>query len=360
MDQERRSSLRVAVIPGDGIGIEVVGAALPLVVEAAGAEGVALELTELDWGGDRLVRTGEAMPEDALAVVRSHDVVLLGAVGHSDLAPDVSVWTLTLRLRKELNLYANVRPIRIWPGLEPIVRDAEGADLVIVRENTEGEYSGVGGRVHAGLPDELATDVIVHSRRAVLRVARYAFELARARGDALTLATKSNVMPGYKLWDEVVQALGDEEYPDVEVEKNFVDALGARLVQSPATLGVVLAGNMFGDILSDVAAPLTGGLGMAPSANVGPGTGAPGVYEPVHGSAPDIAGRGIANPIASILSGAMLLRDSGLHRAATRLEEAVATAVLHDEGRTPDIGGRGTTASVAAAVAHALQAAPAL
>ena len=353
---EATRPLRVAVIPGDGIGIEVVDAALPILIEAARSEGVELRVTELDWGGDRLLRTGEAMPVDAIEVLRQHDAVFLGAVGHADLAPDVSVWTLTLRLRKELGLYANVRPIRVWKGIDAVVTGAEGSDVVIVRENTEGEYTGIGGRVHAGLPDEIATDVVVHSRRAIERVARYAFDLARARGDRLTLATKSNVMPGYRLWDEIVLALGREEFPDVAVETNFVDALGARLVQRPTTLGVVLAGNMFGDILSDVAAPLAGGLGMAPSANVAPGDATPGVYEPVHGSAPDIAGRGIANPIASILSGAMLLRDSGLETAAARIEEAVAVALLQDEGRTPDIGGRGTTASVARTVDAALRA----
>ena len=350
-------TLRIAAIRGDGIGVEVVDAALPLLVAAARSEGVAVQVTDLDWGGDRLLRTGEAMPDDALDVVREHDAVLLGAVGHADLTPEVSVWTLTLRLRKELELYANVRPIRAWKGLDPVVNGADGADFVIVRENTEGEYSGVGGRVHRGLPDEIATDVIVHTRRAIERVSRYAFGLARTRRDVLTLATKSNVMPGYKLWDEVVLTLGRDEFSDVVVETNFVDALGARVVQRPSTLGVVLAGNMFGDILSDVAAPLAGGLGMAPSGNVAPGTGAPGVYEPVHGSAPDIAGRGIANPIASILSGAMLLRDTGLAEAATLLEAAVATALLQDEGRTPDIGGRGTTASVAEVVDTALRAA---
>jgi tartrate dehydrogenase/decarboxylase / D-malate dehydrogenase len=353
-------TLRVAVIRGDGIGIEVVDAALPLVCEAARSEGVRVETTDLDWGGTRLLRTGAAMPDDALELIRRHDAVLLGAVGHAGLAPDVSVWTLTLRLRKELDLFANVRPIRAWKGLEPVAARADGADFVIVRENTEGEYSGVGGRMHAGLPDELATDVAFHSRRAIERVARYAFELARARGEVLTLATKSNVMPGYKLWDEVVLAVGRDEYPDVEAETNFVDALGARLVQRPATLGVILAGNLFGDILSDVAAPLAGGLGMAPSANVAPGIDVPGVYEPVHGSAPDIAGQGIANPIAAILSGAMLLRDHGLAPAAARLEDSVAAAILHEEGRTPDLGGRGTTASVAAAVGEALRTAPAV
>jgi tartrate dehydrogenase/decarboxylase/D-malate dehydrogenase len=347
-------TLRVAVIRGDGIGIEVVEASMPLLAAAAAVEGVDLTVTELDWGGERLLRTGRAMPEDAMDTVREHDAVFLGAVGHPDVPPDVSVWTLTLPLRKELELYANVRPIRAWKGIECPVVGGDGADFVIVRENTEGEYSGVGGRVHEGSPHEVATDVVVHSRRAITRIARYAFALARDRGQAVTLATKSNVMPGYKLWDEVVFAIGEEEFPDVAVEANFVDALGARLVQRPTSLGVVLAGNMFGDILSDVAAPLAGGLGMAPSGNVAPGTGAPGVYEPVHGSAPDIAGRGIANPMASILSGAMLLRDAGLTLAADTLQDAVEEALQQEDGRTPDLGGRASTIGAAGAVDVAL------
>jgi tartrate dehydrogenase/decarboxylase/D-malate dehydrogenase len=354
MEAPARRRLRIAVIRGDGIGVEVVEASMPLLAEAAAVEGVDVVVTELDWGGERLLRSGAAMPADAMDIVREHDAVFLGAVGHPDLPPDVSVWTLTLPLRKELQLYANVRPIKAWKGIDCPIRGGEGADFVIVRENTEGEYSGVGGRVHEGTPHEVATDVVVHSRRAISQVARYAFGLARDRGQGVTLATKSNVMPGYKLWDEVVFAIGAEEFPDVPVEANFVDALGARLVQRPTSLGVVLAGNMFGDILSDVAAPLAGGLGMAPSGNVAPGTGSPGVYEPVHGSAPDIAGRGIANPMASILSGAMLLRDAGLTLAADTLHDAVGEAIQQEDGQTPDLGGRATTMGAAEAVRAAL------
>jgi tartrate dehydrogenase/decarboxylase / D-malate dehydrogenase len=289
--------------------------------------------------------------------------VLLGAVGHPELAPDVSVWSLVLPLRKALDLYVNERPIRAWAGIPPAVR-GEGAtatDLVVVRENTEGEYAGIGGRVHQGTPAELATDVAVHSRRAIERVARHAFGLARARGERLTLVTKSNVSRhGYALWDEVVEELGAAEFPDVEREKGYIDAMVARLIERPESLGVLLASNLFGDIISDGAAPLAGGLGMAPSANIAPGSPVPGLFEPVHGSAPDIAGRGIANPIACILSGAMLLRDAGLSGAADALESAVGDAVRVESGRTPDIGGRASTESAADAVAQALRAAQAI
>jgi tartrate dehydrogenase/decarboxylase/D-malate dehydrogenase len=352
--------LRIAAIGGDGIGPEVVAVALPLIVEAAALAGVRAEVSELDWGGDRLLATGSAMPEDAVQIALAHDAVLLGAVGHPELAPDVSVWSLVLPLRKALDLYVNERPIRAWPGVPPAVRaaGAQETNLVVVRENTEGEYTGIGGRVHQGTPAEVATDIAVHSRRAIERVARHAFALARARGQRLTLVTKSNVSRhGYALWDEVVDELGEAEFADVEREKGFVDAMVARLIERPQSLGVLLCSNLFGDILSDGAAPLAGGLGMAPSANVAPDSQAPGLFEPVHGSAPDIAGRGIANPMACILSGAMLLRHAGLAGAADALEHAVGEAVRGEDGRTPDIGGRAGTASAAAAVGQALRAA---
>ncbi|MDA8068086.1 MAG: isocitrate/isopropylmalate dehydrogenase family protein [Actinomycetota bacterium] len=359
MNGARKSNtLKLAVIGGDGIGPEVVRAALPAIIDAAAAYGVEVLVTELDWGGDRLLAKGAAMPDDAIGIVRAHDAVLLGAVGHPGLSADVSVWSLVLPLRKALDLYVNLRPVRAWNGVESVVRNAELTDLVVVRENTEGEYTGVGGRVHTGSVHEVATDVAVHSRRAITRVARYAFDLARARGQGVTLVTKSNVSRhGYALWDEVVEELGVAEYGDVPLEKTFVDAMAARLIQRPASLGVLLCSNLFGDILSDGAAPIAGGLGMVPSANLAPDTDSPGVFEPVHGSAPDIAGKGIANPMACVLSGAMLLRANGLDAAASLLEEAVGVAVQTDEGRTPDIGGRSTTASAGETVRAALASA---
>jgi tartrate dehydrogenase/decarboxylase/D-malate dehydrogenase len=338
-------TLRIAAIGGDGIGPEVVSAALPAIIESAGVEGVAVEVTELDWGGERLLRTGDAMPPDGPDLLRAHDAVLLGAVGHPKLSPDVSVWSLVLPLRKTLDLYVNLRPVRVWPGVPSPVKAIEGTDFVVVRENTEGEYAGIGGRVHEGTENEIATDIAVHSRRAITRIARYAFELARGRGQTLTLVTKSNVSRhGYALWDEVVYALAESEFQDVALEKAYVDAMAARLIQRPTSLGVLLCSNLFGDILSDASAPLAGGLGMVPSANVSPSGEGPGLFEPVHGSAPDIAGEGIANPIACVLSGAMLLRATGLDEAATTLERAVELALLRDEGRTRDIGGQASTA----------------
>lgn len=354
-DAVKSGTLKLATIGGDGIGPEVVEAALPAIIDAAAACGVEVAVTELDWGGDRLLRTGDAMPADAIEIVRAHDAVLLGAVGHPELPPHVSVWSLVLPLRKALDLYVNLRPVRAWQGVESVVKNVESTDFVVVRENTEGEYTGVGGRVHSGSQNEVATDVAVHSRRAIERVARHAFDLARARGQRLTLVTKSNVSRhGYALWDEVIDELGASEYPDVTMEQAFVDAMAARLIERPKSLGVLLCSNLFGDILSDAAAPLAGGLGMVPSANLSPDTDSPGVFEPVHGSAPDIAGKGIANPMACVLSGALLLRASGLAAAASALEDAVGAAVLVEEGRTPDIGGRATTRSAGEAVRAAL------
>jgi len=339
--------VKVAVIPGDGIGPEVVAVTVPLLERL-----VPLEVTELDWGSERWLREGAAMPADAVETARAHDAVLFGAVGRPDVPHDVPVWQLILRLRQSLDLYVNLRPVTSWPGLDGPLRDGADVDFVVVRENTEGEYAGMGGRSHVGTDDEVAVEVAVHTRRAVERVARYAFELAARRRGLVSLATKSNASRfGYPLWDEVVADVA-ARHPDVRLEQVFVDALAARMIERPRSLDVVLCSNLFGDILSDLAAPLQGGLGMAPSANLRPGGGAPGLFEPVHGSAPDIAGTGVANPCGCILSAALLLREAGEGEGAARLERAVGEAVLRV--RTPDLGGGATTTELADAVAAAL------
>jgi tartrate dehydrogenase/decarboxylase/D-malate dehydrogenase len=339
--------VKLAIIPGDGIGPEVVGATVPLLERL-----VALEVTELDWGSERWLREGTAMPADAVETLRAHDAVLFGAVGRPDVPHDVPVWQLILKLRQALDLYVNLRPVTSWPEIEGPLRDGAGVDFVVVRENTEGEYAGMGGRSHVGTDDEVAVEVAVHTRRAVARVARYAFDLAGKRRGLVSLATKSNASRyGYPLWDEVVAEVA-AGHPDVRYEQVFVDALAARMVERPRSLDVVLCSNLFGDILSDLAAPLQGGLGMAPSANLRPSGGAPGVFEPVHGSAPDIVGAGVANPCGCILSAALLLRDCGEPEAAERLEHAVGVAVRRT--RTPDLGGSATTGELADAVGAAL------
>ncbi len=351
------AKIPVAVIPGDGIGPEVVAATVPVLVAAAAREGATLAITEYDWGAERYLRTGAAMPADGPDQVRSARAALFGAVGHPGVPDHELVWGLIIRLRQALDLAVNLRPVRSWPGVSTPLRDAEGTDILIVRENTEGEYTGVGGRVRPGADAEIALEVAVHSRAVIARAARYAFDAARARRGHLALVTKSNAMRhGYTLWDAVVDEVA-ADYPDVRYERVLVDAMAARLVQRPRSLDVLLASNLFGDILSDLAAVLAGGLGMAPSGNVLPGQ-SPGVFESVHGSAPDIAGRGIANPVACLLSGAMLLDHVGLPGAAEAVRTAVGAALADPANHTPDLGGAGTTTTLAGAVLAALPDAP--
>jgi tartrate dehydrogenase/decarboxylase / D-malate dehydrogenase len=347
-------AIHVAAVPGDGIGPEVMRVTLPLLEAAAALDGATVKVTELDWGGERYLRTGAAMPEDAADTLRDFDAVLFGAVGRLDIPAHVSVWGLILALRQALDLYVNLRPVQVWPGLSIPIRDAEGTDFVVVRENTEGEYAGAGGRSHAGTPNDIAVEIGIHSRVAIERVAHHAFQLARTRRGRMSLVTKSNVSRfGYALWDEVVHQV-HADYADVECEWVFVDAMAARIIERPQSLDVLLCSNLFGDILSDVGAPLQGGLGMAPSANLRPGGGVPGIFEPVHGSAPDIAGRGIANPGACVLSAALLLADRGCAEGAAALERAVGEAYLRETARTPDVGGTATTEQAAEEIGAAL------
>ncbi|MGN6597881.1 MAG: isocitrate/isopropylmalate dehydrogenase family protein [Actinomycetes bacterium] len=348
-------SLRLAVIPGDGVGPEVVAATLPVLETVTTRHGVKLEVTELDWGGERYLATGRAMPEDAVATVREHDAVLFGAVGRPDVPDAELVWGLIIALRQALDLSVNLRPVRSFPGVPTAVRGTDGVDLVIVRENTEGEYVGAGGLAHAMSSDEVAVEVAVHSRRVIERAAEHAFTLAERRRGRLSLVTKSNAMRfAYPMWDRVVREVA-ERHPKVDLEVVLVDAMAARMVQSPRSLDVVLAGNLFGDILSDLAAVLAGGMGMAPSGNVRPDGDVPGVYEPVHGSAPDIAGKGVANPVACLLSATMLLEDLGHAGAATDLTRAIGDALADPAHHTPDLGGSATTAALAEAVLHRLE-----
>jgi len=258
-------------------------------------------------------------------------------------------------LRQQLDLAVNVRPVRSFAGVPTKVRDTDDVDLVIVRENTEGEYVGAGGLAHAGTGEDLGIEVAVHSRRVIERAAHHAFSLAAGRRGQLCLVTKSNAMRyGYPLWDQVVHEVA-ESYPEVTLETVLVDAMAARMIQDPRSLDVLLASNLFGDILSDLAAVLAGGMGMAPSANIRPDRTAPGVYEPVHGSAPDIAGTGAANPVACLLSGALLLEDLGHREPAEDVRAAVARALEDPANHTPDLGGRATTADLASAVLNRME-----
>jgi tartrate dehydrogenase/decarboxylase / D-malate dehydrogenase len=340
-------SRRIAVIPGDGVGPEVLAEAKKCVETL----GLGLEFEELPWGSAYWHEHGRMMPEDALEHIRSSDAVLLGAVGDPAVPDHVTLWGLLLELRQGLDLWANVRPARLLEGIPcPLAgRGPADVDMLFVRENTEGEYAGIGGRAHRGRPGELATDTAVFTRSAIERVTRYAFEQARLRRGLLISATKSNASRfGYTLWDDVVADVASG-FPGVRVEKVLVDALCTRIVRDPASIDVVVASNLFGDILTDLAAALQGGLGMAASANIAPGSATPGLFEPVHGSAPDIAGRGIANPMAAIWSAVLMLEHLGEAEAAGRLMGALED-VARQGPRTRDVGGSGSTGDVGDAV----------
>jgi tartrate dehydrogenase/decarboxylase/D-malate dehydrogenase len=349
-------TVRLAVIPGDGVGPEVVDATLPVLGAALARHGSGVERTMLDWGGRRFLEEGAAMPVDGAEQLRHFDAVLFGAVGRPDVPDDELVWGLIIGLRQQLDLAVNIRPVRAFPGVPTKVRGTDGVDLVIVRENTEGEYAGVGGVVHTGTGHDLGLEVAVHSRRVIARAAHHACAMAARRSARLCLVTKSNAMRyGYPLWDRVVREVA-EQYPQVALEIVLVDAMAARIIQEPRSLDVVLTSNLFGDILSDLAAVLAGGLGMAPSANVGYDNGAPGIYEPVHGSAPDIAGKGIANPVACMLSGALLLEDLGHTGPAEDVRAAVTAALRDPKCHTADLGGQATTEQLGEAVLQGIGA----
>ena len=335
---------RIAVIAGDGVGPEVIADAR----KAVDALALDLEWNELPWGTDHFHANGSMMPPDALAIARRHDAVLLGAVGHPSVPDHVTLWGLLLPLRQGLDLYANLRPARLLDGVPSPLEGPPAVDMLFVRENTEGEYSGVGGRAHQGLGLEVGIETSVFTRAGVRRVVEHAFTLAEQRRGVLTSATKSNASRyGYVLWDEVVEEV-HAAHPDVTVERVLVDALAARMVSHPSSLDVVVASNLFGDILTDLAAVLQGGMGMAASASVGAERIA--MFEPVHGSAPDIAGQGIANPLGAIWSASLLLDHLGETEGAQRLMSAIES-VCRDGVLTRDVGGSATTSQVGDAVA---------
>jgi tartrate dehydrogenase/decarboxylase / D-malate dehydrogenase len=361
-------SHRIALIPGDGIGQEVVPAAVDVL--KAAQRGFALSFESFEWGCEYYLRTGRMMDSDGLDRLRPFDAILLGAIGlgtpspgerRQPAVPDhISLRDLLLRIRFEFDLYVNLRPIQIFPGLESPLRDKTANDIrmVFVRENTEGEYCGLGGRFKRGTPDEVAIQQSVFTCKGVERVLRYAFELARSRPrKRLASATKSNAMQyTMVLWDDVLRELS-QEYSDVEVSNYHVDALAARMVTHPESLDVVVASNLFADILTDLGGALQGSLGLAASANLNPAAltdpaarRGPAMFEPVHGSAPDIAGRGIANPIAAIWAASLMLEHLGEANAAGRVMTALEAVTGEGRVRTPDLGGKNTTAEFAVAV----------
>jgi tartrate dehydrogenase/decarboxylase / D-malate dehydrogenase len=338
---------RVAVIAGDGAGPEVIAEAR----KAVDALGLDLEWNELPWGTDHFHAHGTMMPADAIEIARAHDAILLGAVGHPSVPDHITLWGLLLPLRQGLDLYANLRPAKLLDGVPSRLEGRPAVDMLFVRENTEGEYAGVGGRAHQGLDLEVGIETSVFTRAGVRRVVEHAFRRAEERRGLLTSATKSNASRyGYVLWDEVVEEV-HAAHPDVVVERVLVDALAARMVSHPSSLDVVVASNLFGDILTDLAAVLQGGMGMAASASVGGERIA--MFEPVHGSAPDIAGQGIANPLGAIWSASLMLDHLGEADGAQRLLTAVES-VCRDRVLTRDVGGSSSTAQVGDAVAARL------
>jgi tartrate dehydrogenase/decarboxylase/D-malate dehydrogenase len=342
---------RVAVLPGDGVGPEVVAEAR----RAVDALGLPIEWTELPWGSAHWHEHGTMMPAGALEQVAAHDAVLMGAIGDPSVPDHVTLWGLLLPLRQKLDLWANVRPARLLDGVPcPLAGRGPGdVDMLFVRENSEGEYSGIGGRAHEGLASEVAVESSIFTRQGVERVLRYAFELASGRRGIITSATKSNASRyGYVLWDEVAEEVA-AAFPGVRYERVLVDALAARMVRDPGGLDVVVGSNLFGDILTDLAAAIQGGMGMAASANLAPGTDAPALFEPVHGSAPDIAGRGVANPAGAIWSAVLMLEHLGEADAAAALMSALE-GVCREGPRTRDLGGSAGTAEVGEAVVSRL------
>src|SRR5690349_813978 len=344
-------SYSIALIPGDGIGRDVIAAAWTVLETAAKNFGFALACTEFPWSCRFFKETGRMMPQDGIETLRGFDAILLGAVGWPAEVPDsVSLHGLLLPIRKAFVQYANIRPHRLLPGVTGPLR-AQDFDILCIRENTEGEYSGAGGRVHAGTPDEVAVETAIFTRRGVERIIRCGFEQARARRGKLASVTKSNAQKySMVFWDEVTRDVA-REYPDVEVSHYHIDAMAARMVMAPESLDVVVASNLFGDILTDLGAAIQGGLGFAASANINPDRSAPSMFEPVHGSAPDIAHLGIANPIATIWSGAMMLDHLGEKAAAGRVMKALEATTARGIGTIP---GKDRTEAITAAVVAAL------
>lgn len=348
---------RVAVIAGDGVGREVVPAALPVIAAAATTEGVTLDFTELPWGCDYHAAYGEMMPVDGLETLTGFDAILLGAIGSPSLADHVAVWGLILPIRQAFDQWVNLRPMRLLPGVEtPLAgRSPAEIDMVCVRENSEGEYCGAGRRDGEGTPDETAEETARFSRAGVERIARFACELAAERPPRLLAsATKSNALRhSMTLWDDVVGEVAGG-YPEVTLNRYHVDALAARMVTHPETLDVIVASNLFGDILTDLGAAISGSLGLAPSGNLNPERRYPSMFEPIHGSAPDIAGRGIANPIGAVWAGAMMLDHLGERSAHDRLVGAIERVLAGRTVRTPDLGGESSCEELAAAIGEAL------
>ncbi len=351
------SSYRIAVIPGDGIGKEVVPEGIR-VLEAAGRRfGIEFSFDEFPWSCEQYKKTGRMMEEDGLNRVRGHDSIFLGAVGFPGVPDHVSLWGLLIPIRREFHQYIALRPVRLLKGIESPLknRTEKDIDFMVVRENNEGEYSEIGGRLYRDTEAEMAVQENIFTRRGVDRVMRYAFELAKDRkAKHVTSATKSNgIIHTMPYWDERFKAIASE-YPDIRSDQFHIDILTANFVLHPDWFDVVVGSNLFGDILSDLGPAVAGTIGIAPSANINPERDYPSMFEPVHGSAPDIAGKGIANPIGQIWSGAMMLEHLGHSDAAKAIETAIESVLGNKSVLTPDMGGKATTQALGKAIAEAI------
>lgn len=364
----------IGVIPGDGVGPEVVREGLAVLSEVASRDGFEYDLTEFDLGGERFLKTGDVLPDAVLESLRRCDAIYLGAVGHPGVPPGVLEKGVLLRLRFEFHQYVNLRPVKLYPGVDTPIKGKgpDDIDMVVVRENNEDLYVGAGGFTRKGTSEEVAIQTSINTRVGVERCLRYAFDLARSRGAGrpfrglsteergrgligqVTLVAKTNVLTfAHDLWMRAFNEVA-ADYPDIKADYQHVDACCMRMVVAPERFDVIATTNMFGDIITDLGAVLQGGMGLAASGNLNPLKTAPSMFEPVHGSAPDIAGRGIANPIAAILSVAMMLDHLGVTSPAERIRRAVARVLQEGVPRTPDLGGKSTTAEVGRAVRLAL------
>lgn len=349
---------KIAAIPGDGIGGEVISAGVEVLHALAARAGTfSFAVDAFDWGGEYYKRHGRMMPENGRDQIRDHDAILFGSAGHPEIPDHITLWGLRLAICQPFDQYANVRPTRILPGITSPLRGVEAGtlDWVIVRENSEGEYAGVGGRVHQGSPLEAATDVSMFTRGGVERILRFAFRLAQSRPrKLLTVVTKSNAQRhAMVMWDEIANQVAGE-FPDVTWDKMLVDAMTVRMVMKPQSLDTIVATNLHADILSDLAAALAGSLGIAPTANLNPERAFPSMFEPIHGSAFDITGKGIANPVGTFWSAVMMLEHLGEADAAARLMAAIERVTGDPRFHTPDLGGTARTADVTAAVIDAI------
>jgi tartrate dehydrogenase/decarboxylase / D-malate dehydrogenase len=343
----------IAIIAGDGIGKEVIPAGLAVIEKATRGSGISLKLTDLPWGCDYYLAHKKMMDQDGFERLAKFDAIYLGAIGSPSVPDHIAVWDLLLPLRQRFQQYVNLRPMRLLPGLvSPLAnRGPADIDMICVRENSEGEYAGLGGRIHIGTPFEVAEQTGLFTRKGIERILRYGFEIASKRPrKLLASATKSNALRhSMVMWDEIADIV-KKDYPAVEYRKFHVDAIAARMVTHPASLDVIVASNLFGDILTDIGSAISGSLGIAPGANINPDRTYPSMFEPIHGSAPDIAGKGIANPIGCVWAGAMMLEHLGHRDVHDKILGAVERVVASGKNRTPDLGGKASTKDLADAI----------